>query len=300
VSLVLTLWLFIKKINIKWTITFEYNILKEILYKGFYLFIYNSSFYLIIISTRSIISYFYSVSEFGYFTFSFTLGNTVNLLLASFSFLIFPKILNRFAKTSDQEGVVLLNKLRKTYIISSHFLVYSVVLVFPLFLYFFPRYQSSLESFRLVALTIVLYSNAFGYQGLLMAKGKEKLIALLSFVTLLINILLGFSLASIWKLPFSQIIIATAISYGLYIYLLGFFGRKVVNQSTSFFDTMKDIFPFSLFVPYGFALILSLNNVNNVLFLIPLILFIILNVSSFNDIKNTIIEIIKNPKIINI
>ena len=49
------------------------RIQQEIIRKGLYLFLYNSCFYFIVISIRSIISSYYSVSEFGLFTFAYLL-----------------------------------------------------------------------------------------------------------------------------------------------------------------------------------------------------------------------------------
>lgn len=64
-------------------------IFKLILKRGLNLFLYNTSFYLIIITTRSFVSAYYTVTEFGNFTFAFTLANAVLLLLESFRSLFF-------------------------------------------------------------------------------------------------------------------------------------------------------------------------------------------------------------------
>jgi O-antigen/teichoic acid export membrane protein len=165
------------------------SLFKTIQIKGWHLFIYNTSFFFIIISTRSFVSGFYSVEEFGYFTFAFTLANVMLLLLQAFSYLITPKILNRFASANNSQNLKLLVKLRDVYVTSSHLLIHIAVLVFPLFIALFPKYSNALEVFKLIALSIVLYTNSFGYSGLLIAKGYEKKLAVIAFSALTINII---------------------------------------------------------------------------------------------------------------
>jgi O-antigen/teichoic acid export membrane protein len=138
------------------------RLIKTIQVKGWYLFIYNTSFYLIIITTKSFISAYYSVEEFGYFTFAYSLANVVLLLLQSFSFLIFPKLINRMASTSTEKIANLLGSIRNVYITTSHLLVHLAIVLIPFFVLFFPQYDEATNVFRLTALTIVLYSNAFG------------------------------------------------------------------------------------------------------------------------------------------
>ena len=78
----------------------------ELLKKGGFLFIYNTSFYFIMISTKSIISYFFKVEEFGYFTFTYTLANSILLMLNAFSFIILPKMIDALSSKDT-------NKIRK-------------------------------------------------------------------------------------------------------------------------------------------------------------------------------------------
>lgn len=300
VALFITILVFLKVMPFKIGFDLNRDLIKVILSKGLVLFIYTSSFYFIIYSTRSIISEFYSVVEFGYFTFAFTLGNTVNMLLSSISFLVFPKVLNRMATLSNKEISLMLSKMRHTYIVSSHALIHFLIVVFPVFLYFFSQYQNCLQAFRLIALTLVLYTNSFGYQGLLLAKSKERLIATLSTLALVINVICGYLIAQVFKLPYSYVIIATLISYLIYIYLLTYFGRKTIAESTRLIDVLKDFFPFSMFIPFVLSFIFSVLSLNSYWFIIPLFLFLFLNFKSFKVIYNTFQEVLNNSKIINI
>ena len=82
----------------------DFKTCKKLLNKAIFLFLFNVSFYLIILSTRSIISYYYSVEKFGNFTFGYTIANAILLLLQAVSIIIYPKVIDRL-KTSDKSKI---------------------------------------------------------------------------------------------------------------------------------------------------------------------------------------------------
>src|SRR5690606_26869516 len=118
---------FLIKSPVKLGIQFDWPTVIFIQKKGWNLFIYGASFYLIILTTNTFISANYEVKEFGYYTFSYSLANVVLLLLNSISFLVFPKMLNRFASSSSEEVQRLLSTVRAVYISLSHLLIQIVI-----------------------------------------------------------------------------------------------------------------------------------------------------------------------------
>ena len=140
----------LRVISINW----QYQL--DVLKKGFYLFLYNSCFYFIIISIRTIISGFYSVEEFGMFTFSFSLAHAILLLMEALSFIIFPKVLRKLSSSITDEVKHTIVYLREIYITSAHFLIYLALPLFPLLLYFFPKYDGALTALNLIALSIII------------------------------------------------------------------------------------------------------------------------------------------------
>src|SRR5690606_16759833 len=139
ISFLSALILFIVKSPIRLHFVFDLRLFKTIQNKGWYLFLYNTSFYLIIISTRTFISGNYTVKEFGYFTFAYSLSNAILLLLPSFSFLIFPKLINRMAYANNDKNAELLNQVRGLYVATSHLLIHIAILFYPLFIILFPE-----------------------------------------------------------------------------------------------------------------------------------------------------------------
>jgi len=300
VAFFLSLILFVYRSPVKLEFLYIGKLVKTIQIKGWYLFLYNSSFYLIIISTRTFVSTYYSVKEFGYFTFGFTLANIILLLLQSFSFLITPKLFNRFASASKEQSISILNMVRDVYITTSHFLVHLAILLFPLFLFFFKQYTQSEVAFKLIALTIVLYSNSFGYSGLLISKSREKRLGYISIIALIINIILAYVLIKLIYVSFSLVIIATMVSYFIFVLFLSAVGRKQLGLKFNLFTLVMDVFPIKLFIPYLFSLLLIVFSVPNISFIIPFSLFLILNYKTFNKTIPLIRNIIVDSKIIDI
>lgn len=300
ISFLIFVFYFYLKSPIKISFNFNWNLVKIIQIRGWYLFIYNSSFYLILLTTRTFISKYYSVEDFGLFTFSYSLANIVLLLLNSISFLIFPKMLNRFAKASTNEVQQILKSLRIAYISLSHFLIHIVILFFPLFILFFPQYSTATISFRIIALTVVLYTNSFGYQGYLIAKGEEKKIAIVALIALLLNILFSYTLIHVFKVQYSIVILATMGTYIIYVFVSAKIGRKKLQLDNSFIKTFIDVYPIRMMLPFILSLLLIFTKANDWFYIIPLALYILLNIKDLLGIKNMIHKMIVNPNFINI
>jgi O-antigen/teichoic acid export membrane protein len=279
---------------------FEWDTVKYIQRRGWHLFVYNASFYLILLTTRSFISGNYSVEEFGYFTFSYSLANAVLLLLSSISFLIFPKMLNRFALSDNEHSQEILKTVRSAYISLSHLLIHLVILVFPLFIYFFPDYQQASSVFKITALTVVLYTNSFGYQGLLMARGYEKNIGIIAFCALILNIMLSAILVNVVKVTFEYVIVATLTTYLIYVVTLGVYGRKVLGLANNFTDITKDIYPWRMMIPFLISFLMIIFTVPDIYFIIPFLLYLFWNFEDILNTKDVILKVIENPNFIDI
>lgn len=282
----------LKKILIK--ITF----LKEILGKGMYLFFCNSCFAFILISIRSLISANYKVEEFGAFTFSFSIANSVMLLLEALMTIIFPKLVDLLSFNDNKIVENTLEKLRGTYISSAHLLIYVAMLFFPILLNFMPKYSNALTSMNLIALAVLMNTNSSGYSTLLISKNKERTSAVLSMTALIINIILGYSLISFFHVGFSYVILAALFTYIYFSFMVVVEGRKCLCKS-SMVSTFKSFFPIRLFIPYLVALIISCLQYENFIWL-PLVLYMILNKRDIFMMFYTAKKLIINPDIINI
>ncbi|MDD2495676.1 MAG: oligosaccharide flippase family protein [Tissierellia bacterium] len=299
-SVFISFLLFLIQAPTKFRFFFNWDIIKLIQYKGWHLFVYNSSLYFILISAQSFISDNYSVTEFGYYTFSYSFANAILLLLNSISYLIFPKILNRFGNMDNDSVHRLLESIRVAYISLSHLLMHFAVLLFPLFLLLFPNYSGASPVFRLIALAIILNTNSFGYTGLLMAKAKEKYLGLITFIALLLNIILTYILVVHLEVHLAYAMSGPLITYFLYNLQISSAGRKIINLSGSFIDTFNDVYPWRMMLPFFLSLIFIITKLPDIFFTLPFILYIVLNFKDLEVVKNMTLRIINNPNLINI
>lgn len=285
----------IPKIN---EMTFSKKVQLVILKKGLYLFLYNTCFYFIIISIRTIISWNYSVEEFGLFTFSYTLANALMLILDALMFILFPKVISKLSSEDITEVSNTINFLRTTYITSAHLLIYIALPCFPLVLYLLPKYSDALMSLNLITLTILLNANSCGYLELLISRNKEKLSAALSSITLFLNCLFALLLVKIIRVPFSHVILSTLVTYFVFTMSSMFFGKKQIGTIVAK-EFFSEYFPLRLLIPYLCAFLFSIFGYDTWLFL-PLVIFLLLNLTASKNIAVAIKTLLLKPESVNL
>lgn len=277
----------------------SFKIQRKILKKGIFLFVYGACFYFIFISIRTIISNFYGVEEFGLFTFSYTVANAFFLLFGAISFLITPKLL---VKLSSDDRIVIaeaIHSIRTVMITSSHLLIYLAIILFPVLLYFIPKYESSITSFNLVALAILMNSNVTGYSELLLARNREKCLALLSFGALIINLLLGVFLAKFMQLSYDLIVLATLVAYSFYSFTVVYVGEGVIHKNM-ITHLIRCWFPLRLAVPYCIAILICILNMGYMYRIFLLLFFVVSNMKSYRIIKPLLTRIVNKPDVVDL
>lgn len=265
-----------------------------LLYKGFYLFLYNLFFYLILLSTRSIISIFYTVEEFGTFTIAFTIGNSVLMLLQALSIVVFPKVIDKL-KVKDTEAVVdIIHRLNEDYVTLSYFLMLIALFVFPLFVFLLQEYEGLLMILNIVGLTLLLFTNSFGHVSHLIAWNHEKELALISFLSLTANISLAYLFVVVFSFNIEYVALSTLFSYFL-------FGLLTVRQSSislglrqNILKNIRNLSPVRLLFPYLTALLLCLTQNHRYYFIVVLV-FCVMNFRQLLHILFTIKSLYFNP-----
>lgn len=272
----------------------------KIFNKGFFLFLYNCCFYLILFSTSIIISTYYSIEKYGFYSFAYLIGNSIILFLDAFSFIIFPKVIDRLRIKDCAILQKTLEQIRTNYVSCAYLLGYIAFTFFPLIIYLIPKYHNSFGALNMVLLAILPYTNAFGYNSLLIAQNKEKLISFISVITLSINISTALFLALFCKISYEYIIIATMFSYILFAFACVYFGRRHLSLSLNFHNIINECFPLSHLIPYISAILISIFQYNTFLSFLPLAIFLFLNYKIIFKIMDTIKHIIYKPNIIDI
>ena len=267
--------------------------------KGFMLFMYNFFFYLIILSTKTIISAYYTVEEFGFFTFSFTLANSILVLLDAFAVLIVPKVIDRLYSNDIKIIELTLMEIKINYVYLSYLLMCLALILFSVLLIFLPKYYPTFQVINMLSLAVVVSSNSFGYSMFLKAVNKEKTLAKISTLSLLTNIILAIILVKVLKVNYSYVSLSIILSYFLFAYLCAYYGKKHLLQSVSFFSILREILPLQLFVPALLIIIITILNIREFIF-IPLLGFIIFNIKPIKGIFTTAKKILLNSRIFDI
>lgn len=263
----------------------------HIITKGWWLFIYNLFFYLIMISTRTLISKFYSVEDFGFFSFSFTLGDAVLLLFQAVANIAFPKVLAKLGeKQSTKKNVI--DYIDNTYVTIVYLAVIFVCCLFPVILLFFPKYSECCTSMSLVAITMAIYTNAYAYTSYLMTNNKEKQLVIFSLISLILNIVLAFIIIKVLELSYTYVILSTLFSYYIFYYLCA----QAVKIDSG--ETIS-IVNWRLILPSMTVLLLSIFGMNDYVG-IALLFFIILNWQSLKKSYSAIKTIWKDYRVINV
>jgi O-antigen/teichoic acid export membrane protein len=298
---IFSLILFIKKkivtVKFKNSISLDYCI--KILKKGFYLFIFNLSFQLLIVSLRTIVSVFFTVEEFGLFNFSYTISNSIILLLEAIAFIIFPKIIDKFHSSNNEEIEKIINLVKINYVTASNLLVYVAILFFPALIHFTPNYGNAYLGLNLVALSIIVQSQTFGYNAFLIAKNKEKQIALFSTLSLIICIALSLILTNIYELSFNYIFISLFFAYYFLSICYTYLSNKIIGNNINFLKLIDMSLSTKNLIPLIVALLIVILDYRK-LTVLPLLVFIFLNIKSLLVVKKTVYGLINNPEILKI
>lgn len=273
--------------------------IKSIISNGAFLFVYNFAFYMIMLSTKTIIGANYSVEEFGFFTFSYTLANAALLLFTAFASLVTPKLIDKFNTTDINRIRSTVKVLRINYVYLSHGLLYAAVMLSPVLLLFMPQYSDTTIVINLMILSTLLYTNSYGYVSLLMTKRRERELARNSLISLFVNIAFGIVLVKLTHVSYEYVVVGMLISYFVFSYLTVYSGKKEMQVNAGFKSVMKECFPIGILVPFFSAVVITIVNIKY-LMPIPFVIFICMNIEEIKEIVISFKRIIIRPGIVDI
>ena len=296
---VFSIFVFLIKGSIYFNGILNKTFIERIVRKGFFIFMYNSLFYLILVSTRTGVSLHYDISEFGYLTFAYTLSNAIILLVDAIAALIVPKLIDKY-NTEDRSIIIrVINILRINYMYVSYALMCVLLILFVCLLCFLEEYNSAFDIVIYLSLTVVLQTHSFPYTTFLMAKNKEKKIAVISLVSLLFNLCLMYVLICVFDFKYQYIILGTWTSYYLFLCLSIWQTNRELERFVSVLSVLNESFPIGLLIPSLLLLLIAFFNLKAFVFL-PLLLYLIINRKQILIIYNSIKILFKNPNIIDV
>lgn len=271
------------------------TIQKEIFIKGIFLFLYNTCFAFIVISVRTVVSANYPIEEFGLFTFAFTLGNAVMMLMDAISFIAFPKVISLFSTKDDNIANLRLIKIRELYMTAAHLVIYIIFPIMPLLAIAMPQYEGSTTAFNLIVLALAMNTNNFGNSSLLIARNREKIAAIVAAVALLLNIIVALVLVKFFDVNYNNVALATLFANLFICISMYYLCCKELKVPVE----INNIFPLRLLIPYMIAVVISVFCLSAILWL-PIIVFVTINLPAIKKLLTICKRTLNDSSIIKI
>lgn len=271
--------------------------------KGFWLFMYNSAFYLIMYLSSTQVSLRYTVEEFGKYNFSGTLANAVVLLVDAFSFIIFPKLIDRLSGDNYPQIKDTIRMIRLNYTTLVNTLIYAALPFFYIFCMILPKYEDTGPTLCFAALALVPYAAAFGINTFLIAQNREKKLSLISICCLVFNTLLVFVMTYIIKVDYYYVYLCIAVTNILYTL---FCTRQLfaeIGERKTFKRVFAFAFPLGQILTYFvaiFSTIVAFLFKIPIVLIVPVSLYAVSSLKKYKEIVNNTRLIIENPSIVDL
>ncbi|MAT43208.1 MAG: hypothetical protein CL609_12770 [Anaerolineaceae bacterium] len=275
ISYMISLFIFIKNSPMTLKLSFNYQNSVTLLSIGIPLLIYNLSYYLITISSRTIISLYYSVEVMGYYTFANSLTTASLLGINAIGWVYFPKIISKL-KLLDSNLVAekLVQQVNSLYGTSVFIIVFILISIIPIIFRFLPQYEMASDTLRILLLSQTILSVSFGYNCLAIARKKQISVALISTSSMIIVIIIGLVIVG---LNFNFVWVAISVFIGSIIYstlqsIIGSFSLEIHSYRRFF-----SLFPWKNIVSTFIILLGIISNKSLLGIFTGVIFFIITN-----------------------
>lgn len=291
-SSLFSLLLFIIWSPIKITPKFNKSIAKKIINEGFFLFVYNLSFYFIFITTRTLIGYYFSKEIFAEFSFAFSIAAIITLILDSILFIIFPKLVSKFHQLESNKTLILMQNIRLIYSTLSSIITYSLCSLLLVISKYNIEYQFSVRLFVMIAMTNLIFTNANIFTVYLMSQKKYKELALIASFSLLFNIF-AFLIINTFLNEVIFDLIATIVTYFIFSFGITFAVKKHLQINTQIkIYTLNFMIPFLSFVSLAFF-----YEVSSLTIIVLFTIYLLLNFKNFIKTKKELLKLLKNPNL---
>ncbi|MFW6130235.1 MAG: lipopolysaccharide biosynthesis protein [Atribacterota bacterium] len=287
---------------VKFSIQIAWEKIILILKRGFNLLVYNASFYLIMVSSRTIISSDYEVQKMGYYSFANNIAYAALMGLGAIAWILFPKMLYKTrSAVPNNKAYDLVSKLMSLYVTFNFLLVFTVITVFPLFIQFLDRYKEVMPTFVFLMLAQGVFSYCFGYSGLAISRKHEIKLATIGFITIIINVLIALFFSRILHLDYSYIAFGTLLSSSFYVIILlkTVYNILGLGDKKNIIKIINEVFSLKIFIPFFIVLVGNFTVYNNYFNITALILFLVLNLSKLLNVIDRGKVIFTDPSIIN-
>lgn len=295
---VVSLLMFMYKSPLAINLTYHRVLAIILVKRGVHLMLQSFSFNFITIAATTLVGAFYVAEDLGFYSLSNTVVNAIVLALGAFMFLLYPKMLNRFANGSALEIDQLLKRVRDVYILGADFIALLSLLCIPFASFFVPQYNSMFECFKILTIAQMIFNGTMGYSQLLIARKLEQKMTIYGLLSVCVvlgcSLLIGFVKLSYYYMPFA--VVAGILLYSFLILNKGISCIKEVTPK----NVLKELFNLPK-VASVFVILISFFLRDN--YITPVLAFLIMFFMTRNKIVNMIedaVSILSNKELLKI
>ncbi len=213
----------------------NFEIIKSMFIYGMPLIGVSVTNWILNVSDRYIIRFFYSESEVGLYSYAYTLGNSIFNLLTSFIMLgAYPKIVKAWEDEGKESAINVIKKYLTVYFLIIIPAILGACFISKDFFYLFTEksYQSGYGVFNItcIAISILGLSNYINKTWEL--NSNTKMIFILYVLTAVLNIILNFTM--IPKYGYWVAALTTLISCSFYLVMAFILSRKTLKITIEF------------------------------------------------------------------
>lgn len=274
-------------------------ILCVLLKRGINLLLYNMSFAFIGIAGATFVSVVYSSYDFAQYKFAQNISSATIMITAAFTFLLYPKILNKFSNSNYERSLQFINQYGNVYVSAFNIISFAFCLLIPIIGVFFPKFLPMLPVYILLVIGKI-FSNQIGMRNIfIVAQKKEFALSYIGFIS--IGIVLLFCL--VFKiLHFSYVYISLAVAIASYIYyclsVKLFLSQIGHSRQITMIGIIKNDFNYHLTFPICILILSLYFNEYEYLPILAFIAYCILNKNSIVNVYKYFLKIFRNEKIL--
>lgn len=269
----LNLFFFFYKAPFNFEFALRIEHVKNLVRLGFPMLLGTVGFYLISISVRSFVSHFYLLHEIGLFTLGLSIANAAMLGLNAVSWTFYSTIL---ANTCGDLGQAIqyIKKVNTIFNTCLAITIFGGILLMPVLFYFLPQYSQFYDGIVIMFLSQLFMSVSFGYSCVLIARKKQNSLAVISFSTLGVTVVLSY-LVGLMKLPLLFQAAVILVGMSCYSVQICYSGARALNVEFGA-ALWKELFSYKILIP-AFALIaIVLLKLPHILSVLPFVLVVVL------------------------
>lgn len=276
-------------------VRFNIRISKILVISGIKLLIYNLSYIFIMLSAKTLVSMHYTIEDLANYSFANTLSVNLLMIAGVFSFLFYPKMINKFGTEKNSENIIYhINKFNSFYLEGINALTFISVLSLPLINTFLGDYTKVSTLFIIIIIAQLLINSSLGYSTYLIASKKEIKLIQTGIFSILIIVSFG-TIVSILNLKLEILTLGVLIAALFYLYHIVYTSAKLLNSKKSAFQLIYKSFGWNKIIPL--IILISSTLFDHLIFLsfIPTFVYFLLNTKKLVlVIKNSIPIIFNN------